>query len=294
MPVDHLWDYMSVNVVPTVCGNLTGVTTPQFDPAQIPAAVSRLDKVRGGFVMSDLSVDEFTLLHQADFEPLGMVVGSSVYHIGLQPTRWGTSQELTVLTQAMHTARELALSRMVREAQILGADGIVGTRVEMRAYIGGEHEAEFIAVGTAVRYEPAPQSLALGPQKVPFSSALSGQEMVKLWHLGFVPVHFSFGICVYHVAHQSIRQSLRQIGQNVEMPIYTQAIYDARELALSRVQAEAEQWGATGLVGVNLQVHSHIWGEHAVEFLAMGTAIRPHGHDVEPLASPMPTLGLNG
>jgi hypothetical protein len=33
---------------------------------------------------SDLSVDEFLLVKSAGFEPLGFVVGSSIYHIGLQ------------------------------------------------------------------------------------------------------------------------------------------------------------------------------------------------------------------
>lgn len=266
----------------------------EFDPMASPTTTARLDAMRGGFFTSDLSVDEFTVLNQAGFDPLGMVVGSSVYHIGLQPTRWSQSQELTVLTQAMHDARELSLSRMAREAQVLGADGVVGTRVELQAYVGGEHIAEFISVGTAVRYRPAPGSLALGPQKLPFTSALTGQEMVKLWRLGFVPTHFAFGVCVYHVAHQSIRQALRQVGQNIEMPLYTQAIYEARERALGRVQAEAQQWGGTGLVGTRLQVLTHYWGEHAVEFLAVGTSIRPHGVEVTALPVPTPTLGLDG
>ena len=264
-----------------------------FDPTTMPAAKARLEGLRGGFFTSDLSIDEFAVLHQHGFRPLGMVMGSSVYHIGLQATRWSQSQELTVLTQAMHSARELALSRMVHEAQQLGADGVVATRAELQAYVGGEHELEFISVGTAVRFESAPGSLALGPQKVPFTSALSGQDMVKLWRLGFVPVHFAFGVCVYHVAHQSLRQSLRQIGQNVEMPLYTQAVYDARELALGRLQTEAQQWGGTGLVGTTLDVRSHLWGEHAVEFLAAGTAVRPHGQDVTPFAQPTPTLSFD-
>ena len=47
------------------------------------------------------------------------------------------------------------------------------------------------------------------------------------------------GSCVYHVAHQTMRQSMRNMGQNVELANYTQALYDARELAMERMQAEA-------------------------------------------------------
>ena len=54
---------------------------------------------------------------------------------------------------------------------------------------------------------------------------------------------FVLGVCVYHIAHQSVMQSLRQAGQNQEMVVFTQGIYEARELALARMQAEAAQRG---------------------------------------------------
>jgi len=83
------------------------------------------------------------------------------------------------------------------------------------------------------------------------------------------------GRCVFRIAHQSIRQSVRQAGQNVEIPQYTQAIYSARELAMSRMQAEGERDGATGIVGVHVAESNQVWGEHGVEFFAMGTGVRP-------------------
>ena len=56
------------------------------------AADSRLAKTAGanesGVFTSDLSVSEYVLLGEAGFEPLGFVVGSSIYHIGLQVSRW--------------------------------------------------------------------------------------------------------------------------------------------------------------------------------------------------------------
>ena len=44
-------------------------------------------------------------------------------------------------------------------------------------------------------------------------------------------------------------QSLRQIGRNVEMPNFTQALYEARELAMERMQTEADESQAEGIVG---------------------------------------------
>src|SRR5438477_1841232 len=119
------------------------------------AAASRLAHTAGanpsGVFTSDLSVSEYVLLGEAGFEPLGFVVGSSIYHIGLQNAKWSQNQELTTLTQAMYNARELAMSRMEAEAAHLGADGIVGVNLRMQAYVWGQEVLEFIATGTAVK-----------------------------------------------------------------------------------------------------------------------------------------------
>src|SRR4051812_2245023 len=56
---------------------------------------------------SDLSVSEFLLVRKAGFEPLGLVVGSSIYHIGYQSAQYKQNMEMTVLSQAMYHAREL-------------------------------------------------------------------------------------------------------------------------------------------------------------------------------------------
>jgi uncharacterized protein YbjQ (UPF0145 family) len=76
------------------------------------------------------------------------------------------------------------------------------------------------------------------------------------------------------------------------MPNYTQALYDARELAMARMQAEAEALEAEGIVGVELHERSHGWGSHIIEFVAIGTAILPTAaeHEITP---PVLTLNLN-
>src|SRR5579884_3102556 len=70
---------------------------------------------------SDLSVNEFLLVKEAGFEPLGLVVGSSIYHIDFQRSNWNKNMEMDVLSQAMYHARELAMTRMEEEADQLGA-----------------------------------------------------------------------------------------------------------------------------------------------------------------------------
>src|SRR5580658_6793166 len=111
------------------------------------AADSRLAQTAGaneaGVFTSDLSVSEYVLLGEAGFEPLGFVIGSSIYHVGLQIGRWNKNQELTVLTQAMYNARELAMARMRAEADHLAADGIVGVQLRLQMYSWGQNCLEF-------------------------------------------------------------------------------------------------------------------------------------------------------
>ena len=112
----------------------------------------RLERMRDrSLFTSDLTVNEFLLVRAAGFEPLGLVVGTSIYHIGFQMGAWSRNQEMDVLTQAMYHARELAMTRMEEEADQLGADGIVAVRLEVSRRAWGNDLAEFVAIGTAVR-----------------------------------------------------------------------------------------------------------------------------------------------
>lgn len=220
---------------------------------------------------SDLSVNEFLLVKRAGFEPLGLVVGSSIYHIGFQQSAWSQNMEMSVLTQAMYHARDLAMTRMEAEADALGADGIVGVRLDVGRYEWGESLAEFVAIGTAVRSRDG-QSHRTAHGK-PFTSDLSGQDLYVLRSMGYAPVGLVMGNCVYHVAHQTLRQFFKTVGTNVEMENYTQALYDARELAMERMQHEARKLKAEGIVGVNIKEASHGWGSHIIEYFAVGTAV---------------------
>ncbi|HEY2440773.1 MAG TPA: heavy metal-binding domain-containing protein, partial [Solirubrobacteraceae bacterium] len=61
---------------------------------------------------------------------------------------------------------------------------------------------------------------------------------------------------------------------------------------MQRMQTEAQELGAEGIVGVTLSEKTHGWGSHVIEFFALGTAIISTGvtANVEP---PIPVLDLN-
>ncbi len=255
-----------------------GDLVAQGVPEDAMRRLAQLRPGKGSIFTSDLTVNEFLLVREAGFRPLGLVLGSSIYHVGLQLGRWSKNQELTTLSQAMYHARELAMSRMEAEASALGADGIVGVRLDVEFKEFGNDIAEFIAVGTAVKADGADPGVHghwRNNKNKPFTSDLSGQDFWTLIRAGYAPLDMVMGSCVYHVAHQRFSQVVGNAGRNVEIEQFTQALYDARELAMSRMQAEAEALEAEGIVAVQLRQHSHTWGSHTTEFFAIGTAVRP-------------------
>ncbi len=266
------------------------VPPDQAMPADLPQhARERLALMRQRkFFTSDLSVNEFLLVRDVGFHPLGLVMGSSIYHIGFQFARWGKNMEMTKLTQALYHARELAMTRMEEEADALGSDGIIGVRLTVALHAWGSDIIEFLAIGTAVAHGGGNHAYR-APNGKPFTSALSGQDFWTLLRAGYRPVGFCMGNCVYHIAHRGLIDWLSQSGQNIELPNYTQALYDARELAMERMQAEAQALGAEGIVGVTIDEANHTWGSHVLEFSAVGTAVMPTSanHQI-----PTPTLVL--
>ncbi|MGA2835615.1 MAG: heavy metal-binding domain-containing protein [Acidimicrobiales bacterium] len=243
-----------------------------------------------GLFTSDLTVNEFMLVREAGFRPRGLVFGSSIFHVGVQGRRWGKNVELAKLTAALYSARELAMTRMEEEADVLEADGIVGVRLDIKYYDWGKHSAEFIAIGTAVSAtEPGDWRTKKG---LPFTSDLSGQDFWTLLQTGYAPVGLVLGNCVYHVGHRNAIGAINQYPRNMEQPKVTQALYEARELAMARMQDEAGSLGAEGVVGVQLVEKSHMMSSHIIEFLAVGTAVRPIAGD-HALALPQLTLSLD-
>lgn len=91
-----------------------------------------------------------------ELETLGLVQGSTIQskNIGrdiTQSFKTLVGGELKAYTDMMNEARALATKRMVREAESLGADGVVNIRYASSTVMQGA--AEVIAYGTAVRFK---------------------------------------------------------------------------------------------------------------------------------------------
>ncbi|PWI54171.1 YbjQ family protein [Sulfoacidibacillus thermotolerans] len=108
---------------------------------------------------SDLSGQEFWLVVDKGYLPVGLVLGNSVFSMGVTgglatAFRGLVRGELKEYTQLMYDARELALTRMRKEAARIGADGIVGVKLEITHH--GDI-MEVTAIGTAIKKDPALQ-----------------------------------------------------------------------------------------------------------------------------------------
>ncbi len=173
------------------------------------------DRLRGlrtaahtsGVFTTDFSVNEFLLVRKAGFEPIGLCVGSCVYHVGIQYGAWGRNQELDVLSKAMYHARELAMARMRAEASAMQADGIVGVELTIKRIEWDQNLLEFIAIGTGVVHASGHPGFR-AHDGGPFTSDLSGQDFWSLLHAGYRPVEMVMGSCVYHVARRGVLSGL--------------------------------------------------------------------------------------
>jgi uncharacterized protein YbjQ (UPF0145 family) len=284
----------------------TGDETP---PADLPVhARERLQRARDARLFtSDLSVNEFLLVKEVGFDPIGLVMGSSIYQIAPAAADPQRSHELASLTQALYDARDRAMTRLEEEAEALGADGVIGVRLTVNLQAWGDHIAEFLAVGTAVRHRASDQDQAharpfRNQKGRPFTSDLSGQQFWTLLRAGFRPVGFVMGNCVYYVAPGEMAV-VRGTASNRELLDYTHALYDARERAVERLQAEAEALAAEGVVGVVIEEKQHGWQGPTVkakgratapgrliELLVMGTAVVATGEN-RPV--PVPALVID-
>jgi uncharacterized protein YbjQ (UPF0145 family) len=262
----------------------------------------------GGVFTSDLSVDELAALRGIGYEPMALVMGSSLYRMGWISTgmgmgmgmgrmmNWGAiePQELTYLTAALAESRARAIHRLVLETEGLGAEGVVGVRLVVKRWEWATGMAEFTVLGTAVR------RVGHAAPEVPFTSTLSGQDMAKLISCGYRPVALVMGA----IAFQAVAFFGGGLGMrggfgvsswyNQEVTSYSRALHQAQGVGRQRMANEAFRVGAAGVVGVEIESHvleystgSETVGGRIVEWVILGTAVVPQTGSQKP---PQPTL----
>lgn len=255
---------------------------------------------------SDLSTKEFSLTRNLGYQPLSQVMGSSIYQIGWQYTRnygYNTqATEMTTLTSAHQHAAKLALSRLDQEASLLKAHGVIGVRVNAHGYEWGQNMIEYTAIGTAIRIPDEP------PPPRPFLSDLSGQEFWTLIQAGYRPLGITLGYCSYFVSLGSnytsqLKNWYNGAGYNQEIGPFSQGVYDARHLAMSRATEMAKAFNAFGIVGIHVEANRNVqeyeresegyptryYMDMSIHFSVIGTAITAQRKD-HVIPPPTPAL----
>jgi len=117
------------------------------------------------------------------------------------------------------------------------------------------------------------QLASAGDQPAVFSSDLSVQEYSLLAGLGVTPVTQVMGSSIYNVGWQPVYYNVP-----TEVSVLSGAFNESRRLALGRLSEEARLAAADAVVGVKIVQGAHDWAAGAIEFIALGTAVRlaPH------------------
>jgi len=259
-------------------------SSEERDVASLPASARERLRARESLspslYVTDLSTGDLLALRQAGAEPLGQVMGCSVYAV-TAPRSSAVSGELKFLTGALLASQNLALGRLRAEAALLNADGVVGVRLQRQHR--GSHDTpfqEWKVTGTAIRVGNRSSS-----NSAPWLSGLSGTEYSLLRQAGYRPAGLVFGNCAYYRITDPRRvpgypsNTSTALYSSYERSEHAEAIAQARHLALHRMEDAAHSVGADGIVGVMVEIERHLGTETYglpdlfVHFFAMGTAI---------------------
>ena len=270
----------------------------EFDAAILPAR-------SGGAWGSGLSVPELAAIRGAGFQPLGLVLGTSVYRLGAFSSAAGTlisggqgsyggsgisgglgmlglggyggygstmgrgaNVEQDWYEHGILSAASMAMQRMVDEARSFGAHGVVGVRLKLKRISSPVVGVDFYATGTAITAPGVPL------QAIPFTSHLSGQDFAKLLRAGYVPSALVVGVSAIraYAGWQAAGQA--QSWGNSEVSQFSEVLDNCVSIAISRMEAQAASLG-DGIVGVDIDVSSigMMGGQDFLETIVTGTAV---------------------
>lgn len=201
-------------------------------------------------IMTGLSGNEMYCLQQKGLTPGDLVIGNSVYSIGvLGAVGSGLKNllggEITQITSLIHEGRQSSYARMVAEAQRRGGVGITGVTSDIIQHGGN---VEFLSVASCLHTAQG------GPEAFAFSTAADGQELYCQMDAGVRPIQFVFGNVAYSIGvGGGLLGGLKGL-QRGEVTQYSEVFNKTRHLALERITAEARAVRANSVVGIRTTI----------------------------------------
>ena len=265
--------------------------------------LKRIAAAESAVFTSDLSAKGYAVAHASGLTPIAQVMGSSVVQHGWQNYGWpgyvGGIAEMPAFAEPWNLSRQRSFDRLRQEAQLAGADAVIGIEMTMKPFLGDSSNVEYAVFGTAVRENtPAPRT-ASGPRMC----ALSGQDVVKLRRIGAAPVGVIGHTSVVSAALSgAANRMMRSWWGNQELVEVTQGVYAARQLAMDEVRRQAIAAGANEMVISTLthQIDHHEYDnagytQHLfiVSMHVLGTAIALGAHEPHPAPLGEPVMSIN-
>ncbi len=200
-------------------------------------------------IITGLSGNEIFCLSKKGFKAGDLVIGNSIYSLGLAGTlssgiKAMAGGEVTQITQLIVEGRESAYQRMVSEAIKLQATGIVGATSELIFHLG---KIEFLSKASVVH--------AIDPQNhSEFSTSANGKDLFAEMDAGYKPICFSFGNVAYSLGvSKTVLGALKTVARG-EIKEYSDIFNHTRHLALERITEHAKKYKANAVVGINTSI----------------------------------------
>ena len=209
----------------------------------------------------------------AGYAPVAFAMGNVAYSIGVGRGITGAFKQLQKGEVKQYSdifthTRNLALQRIVGEAQSVGANAVVGIKTSILPF-GGTGVQEMLMVGTAARHDMSDAHFArMGVT----TSDLTAEETWNLAKIGYSPLMLVLGTSVYSLGFVGGLMASFKNYVKGEISELTELIYAAREESLGKVRAQASSIGADDVVGVKTYIYD--LGGGLIEFLAIGTAVK--------------------
>lgn len=289
----------------------------------LPEAAER--RLKEGAFSSGLSVNDFAACLSMGLEPVGLVqgfcamqssnFGTGFLQRGLSPyggnqggyvqnyqcphgfvsnehRAWGQNYEETWVESGWNEGFTSAYSRMLEEAQEIGAHGIVGI-VDTESAMSEAGIIEFHLMGTAVKLEGAPAATG-----APWTTYLAGQRLAKIFEAGYAPVSIvatisSMRVWAYCITEYLMGGSGGMWGNpnssEVDQLVRAQTFVRSAALSLARSELRGDALHGADMVTREREFER---GDYEFQALLRGNRIRRF-KDFEALPVPQPTVRLS-
>lgn len=206
------------------------------------------DQQQSNTSFSGLSGNEMYCVGMLGYRPGNLLVGNSVYALGFigsigSGIRTAVGGEIKQFTDMIAQGRRLSFERFENELAQTGDVGATGVTSDLIFHPGN---VEFLTVGSALKVDQ--------PTQGKFTSSADGQELFCQWDAGYAPMSFVFGNVAYSIGlARGILGSFKQLVKG-EVRQFSDIFNTTRNLALERLQQEAQAKGANSVVGVRTSI----------------------------------------